>query len=729
LSLNVQDEKEEDLVLSRASVESDSYRIGIDVGGTFTDVVLIRRDGTIETSKVLSTPPEFSEGILLGLSTIAKSVKMDLRTLLSKTETILGLGTTVAENAVFTGSGAQVALITTRGFEDTLIMTRGALGRWSGLTETEIKHVIANEKPKPLVPKSRIKGIVERTDSSGKVLIEADEENISQAVRRVLSEGSESFAVCLLWSFLNFRNEEKVRDVINELAPNAFVTLSSELAPFLGEYERTSTTVLNAYVGPISNKYLASLRNKLRDSGFAGDLLIMQGYGGLLPTREASGRTIGLIESGPAAGIRSCEFIGRALGITNILACDMGGTTFKVGMITNGEIEYSHEANIGGYNYVIPKMDITSIGAGGGSLVTVDPETKVPRVGPKSAEAIPGPVCYDLGGKIPTVTDVDLIIGLMDPSYFLGGKMKINKTLALEQFKSLVAEPLGLNTPEAASSIYRITNAQLADLIHKVTVERGLDPRDYILFSYGGAASIHTCSVCDELGITRMLVPYAAPVNGALGAASSDVIYECVTTHPLAQPFDSSELNEIFDELKQKAYAQLHRDGFKDNSIEIERSVDMRYKLQTHEVTTPIPRADKMSLTNEDVRNLIYRFEALYEQKYGEGSAYKQAGVEMITFRLKATGKLEKYVSEVEKTKTEMSTSGSYQAFIGTRRAYFERVGFTSATFYDFTKLKSGNKITGPAVILAPTTTIVVNPSWIATFDALRNILLTKQVN
>lgn len=693
------------------------------MGGTFTDVVLIGRDGSIRTDKVLSTPPRFSEGIMRGLSLLAEAAGIDLKELLNKTD-IMFHGTTVADNAVFTKTGSKVGLLTTRGFEDTLIMARGALGRWSGLTENEIKHVVANEKPKPIVPRTRIEGIVERTDYKGRSITSVSEEEVIRASRRLVeNHGVESIAVSLLWSFRNPENERKVRSAIKAIYHEMFVTLSSDLAPFLGEYERTSTVALNAYVGPMSGKYLEGLLAQLNERGFRGDLLIMQGYGGVLPYKEAWSKAVGLIESGPAAGIKSCAYLGQVIGVPNILACDMGGTTFKVGMVTDGEIEYSRDANIGGYNYVIPKMDITSIGAGGGSLVTVDQYTKIPSVGPKSAEANPGPVCYDLGGKVPTVTDVDLILGLIDPLHFLGGRMKINKQRATQQFKPLVAEPLALDVLEAAASIYRITNAQMADLIHKVTVERGLDPRDYTLFSYGGAASIHMCAVCDELGISRMVVPFAASVNGALGAASSDVIYEYVATNPLVLPVEPSIVDEAFEKLREKALSQLRGDGFKEDDILLERSVDMRFRLQTHELTVPLT-FESWTLSSSDLKELERLFGVQYEQKYGKGSAYREAGVEMITFRLKATGKLEKYKLMEDRQSSESADGAS---LIERRQAYFnEGTSFASAGFYSYDHLKPGNLIRGPSVILAPTTTVVVNPGWTVKVDSYRNLRLSR---
>jgi len=693
----------------------------VDVGGTFTDIVVIKEDGSIETAKVLTTPPMFAEGIMEGLASAAKSIDSDLEGLLKRTEMIFH-GTTIAENAVFTGNGSKVGLITTRGFEDTLLMARGALGRWTGLTEEEIKHVVANVKPKPIAPRTMILGLSERTDYRGHVVKPVIEAEALNAVRFLSSAGAESFAICFLWSFRNPTNETETKKAVEKLFPGKFVTLSSELAPFMGEYERTSTVALNAYVGPIASRYMESLTDRLCSRGFNGDLLVMQGYGGVLPYKEASTRAVGLIESGPAAGVKSCAYLGEVLGMNNVLACDMGGTTFKVGTITNGQVGYTYEANVGGYNFVMQKVDVVSIGAGGGSLISVDPVTRVPSVGPKSAEAVPGPVCYDRGGQVPTVTDVNLILGLMDPARFLGGKMKINKEKALSQFKVLVADPMSIDVPRAAASIYRIINAQLADLIHKVTVERGLDPREFTMFSYGGAGSIHACSVCEELDIKKVVVPFAASVNAALGCASSDVVYEYVETLPLVHPADVKQINLVFDRLKERALNALKEEGFTERNVSLERSVDMRYRLQTHELSTPLSSRN-WSLRPEDLNQAAKRFGLLYEQKYGKGSAYEEAGIEMITFKLKATGRLSRYRL---KAFGETGTSPR-RALLEKRRAFFEADGFSLASFYDYTKMRTGNVVRGPSVVLAPTTTIVINPSWKAELDEYRNLILTRR--
>ena len=443
-------------------------------------------------------------------------------------------GSTVVDNTLLTRSGARTGLITTEGFEDTLTMTRGAYGRWAGLTEDGIKHPVATERAPPLVPRASTRGVPERVDYKGAVLRELDEDAARAAIRSLVDdEGVEALAVSFLWSFYNGTHEQRVGALVRAIAPAVYVTLSSEIAPVPGEYERASTTAINAYAGRIARDYITSLQALLRARGYDGPLLVMQGYGGLLPADEAAGRAVGMLECGPAAGVIGSRHLGRLMQDDDIIACDMGGTTFKVGVIQGGAIDYAREPMVDRYHYVAPKIEVVSIGAGGGSIVALDPATGVPAVGPESAGARPGPVCYGLGGTEPTLTDVMLLVGYMDPGTFLGGTIALDEDAARRVFGEKIAAPLGMSADEAAIGIYRIAAAQIADLIHEITVERGLDPRDFVLHAFGGSCGL-LCGVFGaELGVRRIVIPYTAAVNAAFGLLSADIVHEYSVTRTL----------------------------------------------------------------------------------------------------------------------------------------------------------------------------------------------------
>ncbi|MBI2881940.1 MAG: hydantoinase/oxoprolinase family protein [Candidatus Tectomicrobia bacterium] len=692
------------------------YIIGVDVGGTFTDAVLLDEGGSIALGKALSTPYDFSVGVLNSVRTAAEAVGLGLEDLMAQAGALL-LGTTAAENAVITGRLARVGLLATRGFEDTLVLTRGGYGRWAGLSGEEAMHPVMTDKPPPIVPRTLTRGVCERADSQGEIVVPLDEEDAERAVRALVGMGVESLGVCFLWSFRNAANENRMAEIIREHHPGVPVTLSSELAPRIGEYERISTVALNAALSPEIASSLRNLEERISRLGFKKSLLVMQGYGGLLSVPQASARAVGLIESGPAGGIIGSQFLGRLLGLKNVIGCDLGGTSFKVGVITEGAFDYAWESTILRYHSLIPKIDIVSIGAGGGSIVWVEPRTNLPRIGPRSAGSSPGPVCYDLGGTEPTLTDVNLILGYLEPDYFLGGRMRLNVEKAHEQFRKQVAEPLGMEVEAAASSVYRLVNAQMADLVRKVTVERGLDPRDYVLFAYGGAAAIHASAFAPELGVQKVVVPATASVNGAFGIVTSDVTHEYPVTKHLPVPADAGEVNAVFADLEEKAREELRREGFAEKDIRLHRSVGMRFRLQMHEVITPILVEGR--ITPEDLEETYRRFADLYEQKHGKGSAYKEAGMEIISFQLRAVGRLPKPALR-SYPQAGPSAEG---ALIHRRQVSFDGQKHPTGV-YRYDLLECGNEIRGPAIILTPVTTIVIQPGQKAAVDAYKNVIL-----
>src|SRR5581483_2647680 len=392
-----------------------NYLVATDVGGTSTDTIVFAAGEPVQIGKTLSTPPDFSIGVMDSIGAAAKAMGISLSDLLAQTALFMH-GSTVVDNTILTREGARTGLITTRGFEDTVLMTRGAYGRWGGLTEDRIKHPVKTERATPLVAQDCIVGVPERADYKGAVLQDLDEAAAAEALRFLIGEKHiEALAISFLWSFYNAGNERKMKALVERLAPGIYCTLSSEIAPVPGEYERSSTAVINAYAGRITSTYLLNLKSLLTRSGYRGPVMVMQGYGGLLPASEAADRSVGMLECGPAAGVIGSRSLGRLLDQPDVIATDMGGTTFKVSVIQNGEIEYAREPMVDRFHYTAPKIEVVSIGAGGGSIIWLEESTKVPRVGPRSAGARPGPVCYGLGGTEPTLTDVFMLIGYMDP--------------------------------------------------------------------------------------------------------------------------------------------------------------------------------------------------------------------------------------------------------------------------------------------------------------------------
>ena len=602
------------------------YVVGVDIGGTCTDCVVVDGDGNVNLGKAFSTPPDFSVGILDALGIAAQQLGAEAGAVLASTRLFLH-STTVAENAVVDGTLARAGVITTRGFEDTLFAMRGGFGRWSGLTEDEKRNPIETDKPPPIVPRSLVVGIHERTDARGDVKAAATDGEIEQAVRTLVADGVEAIGVSTLWSFANPATERQVAEVAKRVAPDVFLTLSHEIAPVVGEYERTSTVALNARLEPVVHGYLDSLRAKLAEHGFSGQLLVAQAYGGLLPVDEAETRPVGMIESGPVSGLVGSQSLGEQLGLRNIIAADMGGTTFKVGTVREGLIEYQRESLVLRYHYALPKMDVVSLGLAGGSIVSVDERTGVPRIGPKSAGSYPGPVCYAHGGEEPTITDIDAILGYLNPSYFLGGRAELDVPKARRLFQEKVAEPLGLELVAAAAAMYKLANSLFYDLLHKTTVQRGLDPRRFALLSFGGTAGMHVGAYGEDLGVSTIVIPYSASVHGAFGLVKSDIAHEDQITRPLRAPFDLGAIEESYALLEARITRQLVAEGFERSQMQLHRAVDMRYRRQVHILTSPFVGDD---VSQSSLEHTIELFERLYEEKYGPQSAYREAGIELV---------------------------------------------------------------------------------------------------
>lgn len=695
------------------------FVIATDVGGTCTDTVVFAPGSPIVLGKVFSTPPNFATGIIDSIRSAANELRIDVGSLLRRTRLFVH-ASTVVDNTILTREGARTGLVTTEGFEDTIFMTRGGYGRWAGLTEEELKRPVRTDRSSPLVEPELIVGIPERVDYAGKILRDMDEDIAEQALRRlVLDNRVDAVAVSLLWSFHQTKHERALKRILQRIAPEVFCSLSSDVAPFLGEYERTSTTIINAYAGRLAHQYLASLTELLADSGYRGPVMVMQGYGGLLPLDSAKSRAIGLLECGPAAGVIGSCALGALLKQPDVIAADMGGTTFKVSVIQRGQLEHAREPMIDRLHYAQPKIEVASIGAGGGSIIWLEPGTNIPRIGPASAGALPGPICYGRGGTEPTLTDVFLVAGYMDPSGFLGGTVRLDEAAARSAFEEKIARPLEMSAEQAAAGVIRVAAAQVGDLIHKITVERGLDPREFVLHSFGGSCGMLAGLFAAELGLRRIIVPYTAAVNCAFGLISADIVHEYSTAQLVKAPADATALDVIYQPMIDAACSQLAVEGFAPDRIALQASVDLRYRHQVHEVTTPLANVE--SLNGESVDRLVAEFETLYERRFGQGSAYREAGVEMTLFRLTAKGLLEKPNQAPE----ACGSANSEAARKGERRAFIAGSDcFKDVGVYDFPRLRPGNVVTGPAIINTPITTIVLQDRQVGSLDGYRNLTI-----
>jgi len=699
--------------------DNPEYIVGVDIGGTFTDCVVLNRGGKITIGKALSTPDDFAQGAVNAVADAARNLGLPGADEVLRSTRLFFHACTIGENTLITRAGAKTGLITTKGFADTLLMMRGRIT--DGLTDEEATHLAAMNKPQPFVPRRFIEEVLERIDYKGAVIMALDATDTEEALKRLVAKGVDSVAVCLLWSVSNDAHEKLIADLLKRKYPALFFSLSHEIAPFVGEYERTATTVFNAYIGPKISAYLTNLNRVLKSKGLIRDPLIMQAYGGVLGAEATCKNAVGTIESGPSSGVVGTQFIAKLIDEPNVIATDMGGTTFKVSVIRDGVIERDYKPVLLQHRILSTKIWVESIGAGGGSFAWVDEETGLLKVGPRGAGAKPGPVCYGFGGTEPTVSDANLILGYLNENYFLGRKMRLDKAAALHAIRHRIAQPLGMSDLEAASGIHRIATAHMSDLIRKATVEKGHDPRNFALFAYGGAAAIHASRYAAQLGVNRVIVPLTASVHGATGLISSDVVYQYGKSDHLIVPVDIARVNENFAGLVNQAVRDLHNAGFASADIKIARSVDMRYRYQVHELNVPFPPGTG-EITANAMEELYARFDALYEKAYGQGSAYREAGREIIIFRVTAVGELQRPKIESAPAR-EANTEAALK---GKRDVYFEDYGkFVPTAIYDFERLKPGGEISGPAIVETPVTTVVVNPRNRAAVDALRNIIIT----
>lgn len=680
------------------------YTIAVDIGGTFTDVVAIdNRSGHTVMGKSLTTPGDLQQGVLDGLANAAANLSISVRDLLSRAERMVH-ATTQSSNAIFAFTGARTAVLATRGFGDTLTIMR-ASGRVAGLSVFERHHYRATAKPRLLVDERDIFEIPERVDAEGVVVTPLDQEEVARVAKLLTERGYEAVAIAYLFSHQNRAHERRTAEILRQAAPQLYVSVSADIAPVMGEYERSATALFNAYVGPVIDSYLNRLERTLADNGLKQKLLIVQANGGLATVAQTV--PIYTIESGPAAGVVGAAQMAERLGYRNVIATDVGGTTFKVAIIEGGTWSYSTQTVLNQYQLRLPMIDLASIGAGGGSIAWVDGGRL--RIGPKSASADPGPACYGLGGTEPTVTDADVVLGYIAPDNFLGGRMKLHRDRALDAIRSRVAEPLfGGDVIAAAAGIRRVVDSQMADLIRKCTLERGYDPRDFVMMAYGGAGPVHAASYAAEAGATKVLVPYFATVHSAYGAALSDIRFSLQFSEPIVLPNDAARIEAIFKTMELKGADALGRADVAPADRRYDRWVEARYRRQVHQLRIPAPA----SIDAAALEQLARAFEREYERLFGPGSGLADAGIELINYGVDAVGL-------VDKAPSKKSTSSGPVAPASTRETYCpRRQAMVPTPIYDGPTLPPDSRIEGPAVIEHPGTTIVILAGQSAWIDA-----------
>jgi N-methylhydantoinase A len=695
------------------------YVAGVDIGGTFTDCAIVDEAGTVTIAKVPSTPDDFSRGFFASLASGAEALGLTIEELLAETA-LVAHGTTVATNVMAQRRGARVGMLSTMGHGDVLQMMR-AYGRVAGLQPEALSHYSVAAKPPPLVPREMIEEIHERVDSRGDIVVELDEDHARAAIQRLVDAGAEAIGVSLLWSFRNDVHEQRLRQLVADLDGDLFVTTSSDLVPRHGEYERTMAVAVNAYVAPASRRYLQTIASRSSELGYERSVLLMECTGGVASAERAARTPVRLIGSGPAGGIVGAQFLGALMGEPNILTTDMGGTTFDVALILDHEPVRTATTIVDQCEYYVPTLDIRSIGAGGGSIAWFDAESGTIKVGPRSAGAQPGPVAYGRGGTEPTVTDADLVLGYIDPDYFLGGRLTLDKAAALDALERLGMQ-LGASALEVAAGVSQIADSHMADLMRKMTVEKGHDPRELTVFAFGGGGPLHGGVYARELGAARLVVPLGttASVFSALGVASSDLLYIHERSETLGQPWHAEELDEMFRALEQRARGDAAEAGVTEDQVVVQRFADVRYRMQVHDVEVPVAAGP---LTADDLLAVGRDFQARYESLFGRGTGYVAAGMEIAALRVRAVGRtMQPKIAAATDLRDRVAGAETRKA---SRPVYWHERGRMSDTeVIDGAALVAGHVVEGPAVIEQPQTTVIVRPGQTARVDRFLNIVI-----
>lgn len=680
-------------------------RIGVDVGGTFTDVVLVEEESSrFLYAKTPTTHGDLAEGVMEGIAQVLAVADMTL-----DKEDYLIHGTTIGTNAIVESKGARVGLITTAGFEDVLEIRRVARPK-------EAAFDFQVDNPPPMVPRYLRRGVKERIRSDGSVLTPLDRDSVWEVAEFFKSQGVQAVVVCLLFSFLNPDHEQRVAAICREVMPEVPVSLSYETCPEFREYERTCTTVMNGYLGPVVETYMRNLQDRLVAAYGDIRLHIMQSNGGSMSAQVAGSHAAHLINSGPAAGAMAAAHLTQALGREYAIGADMGGTTFDISIIDNGIPRTTTWGGVTEYPIKLPMVDMKTIGAGGGSIAWVD-EHGVLYVGPQSAGSDPGPACYGWGGVLPTVSDANLLLGRLNPSYFLGGKLSLYPEKARTAVTAHVSEKMGMTVDEAALSIIRIANANMAKGISAVSVEKGYDLREFVLIPFGGAAANHAVEIARELGIAQVVVPEICGSFSAVGLVVSDIQHDLVRTIGCRQDeVRPDHLLAIFREMEVEGMAQLTDEGVKPEQMVLEWAADLRYEGQSWELTTPLTRVEQLS--GDDVAEMIEGFHALHQKVYSYSE--RSQPIEFINLRVKAIGRN----PQISLPRYDPESRLPDVALKSTRQVCVGLAGWASVPIYERSLLPTGSQVAGPAVIEEQISTTFLPPGSSASIDEFRNIAI-----
>ena len=688
------------------------FRLGVDVGGTFTDVVLTGPDGRMSVRKVSSTPGRYDEGIIRGIGEALEEAGVTASDVVEVCHS-----TTAATNAVLERKGAKVGLITTRGFRDVLEVRR---------LRTPTLYDLFYEPPDPLVPRYLRLEVDERLDAAGQVLTPLDSDEVRERIDELLSEGVESLAVCLINAYRNPVHERAIGHLVRAEYPELFVSLSHEVVSAIREYERTSTTVANAYLMPVMNTYLRSLRERVSAMGIEAPILVMQSSGGMMTSHRAGERPVFSLESGPVAGVSGALDLSKKLSTPNLLTFDMGGTTTKAAVIEEGEPLKSGEYEIGapiskgsrllkggGYLLMVRAVDVAEVGAGGGSLVSLDAAGSF-RVGPQSAGAEPGPICYDRGGEEPTTSDANVLLGYLNPEYLLGGSLKVNLVKTHRIFKEKVATPLGLSVLEAAYGVHVVANAAMARAMRSVTTERGRDARNFALVAFGGSGPCHAAALARQMGITKVIVPTAPGLFSSLGLLAAAQEYEFVRSLMMVTGDGAVDgLEGGFSALEEEASQTLRLEGYDPTRLAFQRYADLHYAAQIHELTVPVPESGSLAELKD-----------VFGQEHHRTYGYRSDCENVEVTNIRVIGR-----PDVEASSSlDMSSMGAaiYDSAGNRRRrkAYFGReIGLVETEIITRGHLSS-EATPGPVIVEEYDTTIVVPPGCSISRDESWNVIL-----
>lgn len=690
----------------------NKWRIGVDVGGTFTDVAIVNEnDGTMGVAKVSSTPTDFGVGVLEAIEQALIKYKVE-----TKDVTLLAHATTVVTNAILEEKGAKVGLISTLGFRDILELRRSARADLYDLFQ---------DPPSVLVQRRNRFEITERIGADGKIVSPIIEEEIEQVIIKLKAADVEAVAVSFLFSFLNDEHEALVGERLRRALPDIPVFLSSEVLPEIREFERTSTTAICAYVGPILSSYLARLKNSVTEKGLPAPYVMGSG-GGLFEIEESLMMPAMAAESGPAAGVIAAALAGKQIVRSNLLSFDMGGTTAKASLIKDGVIETTPEYEVGGegsgsrwlngtgHPIRVPVIDLAEVSAGGGSIAWIDPVGSL-RVGPNSAGAAPGPVCYGRGGVEPTVTDANLVLGRLDSKSLLGGDLSIDISRAEAAIKEKIAIPLNVTMEQAASSIIKVVNNAMGEALRIVSVERGHDAREFSLICFGGAGPLHAVALAEELGMKEVIVPPIPGAFSALGLIGSDISRDYGRTFfSIIDQTNPQDVENVFRKLEEDAKVMLAKTGIRPKDWRLERSADVRYTRQAYELNVDAPK----NIDASNLFDLADRFHQKHAVTYGHSNQTEQ--VQLVTLRLSARARLPSL-----KIRQKVSGEEGITKIKSNRDVWFDGVGKLATPIYERELFSSGTKLTGPAIIESLDSTIVIPPHWEATIDEQGFILLT----